>query len=447
VVLQVTIQANPETQGFNFAWTGPNGFSSTDENPVVTVAGTYNLIVTDPSSNCSSSFSTTVAQLTAPTISINLPDFTLDCNTASILLDPSAVCSLPNVTCKLNGQVITGPILIGQPGTYLVEVFDNLSGCLMGSDMFQVIGDTAPPSLTITGDTDLPCAGGLTILTASSNDSNASFLWSNFGSGAVQTVPAGTYTVVATSANGCTTIATVQVTAPPVLVLEGVGTIDCDGSFNPTFEASGGTAPYTFTYTPQPPYPPGTTYSVSVTDANGCSTNVTGTVNIPTPPEFGISGTNESVLGANDGTATANFENGIPPFTYLWSNGETTQTVTNLAPGVYSCTITEANGCSVVGTVTIQPGVNATTDLPGLRRIALSPNPSSGRFELALALENPLSVQVELLDLTGRILYHTNTDNVLEKTWQFDLSTAPAGIYCCKIVAYGKVAVLKVVKN
>jgi hypothetical protein len=55
-------------------------------------------------------------------------------------------------------------------------------------------------------------------------------------------------------------------------------------------------------------------------------------------------------------------------------------------------------------------------------------------------------VKVELLDVAGRILSETNTEYVLEKTWQLDLSASPAGVYFCKITADGKVAVVKLAK-
>ncbi|MFC2110850.1 HYR domain-containing protein, partial [Bacteroidota bacterium] len=62
-----------------------------------------------------------------------------------------------------------------------------------------------------------------------------------------------------------------------------------------------------------------------------------------------------SCPGANDGQATANpSTNGVPPFTYLWSNNATTQTITGLAPGNYSCTISAANCCTASNTVEVK---------------------------------------------------------------------------------------------
>jgi gliding motility-associated-like protein len=63
--------------------------------------------------------------------------------------------------------------------------------------------------------------------------------------------------------------------------------------------------------------------------------------------------TNPLCFGGCDGTATANPVSGIPIYSYLWSNSQTTQTITNLCPGVYSVLITDGAGCSVVSTVTL----------------------------------------------------------------------------------------------
>lgn len=449
VVDEVTINANPEAQGLTFAWSGPNGFASNDENPLVTKPGVYTVLVTNPISSCSSSFSTTVVELTAPSISINFPVVELNCTTTSLLIDLSPICGLPGLSCHFNGQPVTGPVTLDPFGANLVEVFDNASGCLAGSGSIQVSVDNTPPDLNVTGDLDLPCADDVTNLTASSTAQNTVFEWIGVGTGAAQTIPAGIYTVIASSPNGCTASQLVEVTAPPALVITNIiGTFDCGGLFEPTVTVTGGVGPYNITYFPNPPFPPNTMFEIGVTDANGCQTGTTG--NTGTAPSI-ITGTtthtNETVLGDNDGSATIQVTGGVAPYSYSWSNGQTSQTINNLSPGQYGWTVTDQNGCQTSGTVTIQPGVNATNDLPGLRRLAVSPNPSSGGFELALALENPLAVQVELLDVTGRILSKTNTESVLEKTWQFDISASPSGIYFCKIVADGKVAVLKVVKD
>lgn len=445
---EVTITANPDMAGYAFSWTGPNGFSSNEENPVVTATGTYELMLTDPNTGCADIFTTNVLDNFPPLISFNLPDLELNCTTTSLSVDLTPICSLPNLTCVFNGQVVTGQVVISELGDNLLEVFDNPTGCLVSSEEFTVTSNLEVPTLTVTGNTDLLCANDLTILTASSTTQNVSFEWVGLSNGANLIVPAGVYTVIASTPNGCTTSQTVMVTAPPTLTITDIiGTLDCDGFFDPGVTVTGGVAPYTISFFPQPPFPPNTMYEIGVTDANGCQAGTTGNTGAAPAPITGTTThTDETVLGENDGSATAQATGGVAPYSYLWGNGQTSQTINNLAPGTYTCTITDGNGCTATVSVTILEGVNATTDLPGLRRLALSPNPTNGRFELSIELENALPVQVEILDVTGRLLTSTALENVQVKTWQFDLSASPAGVYFCKIMAEGKVAVLKVVR-
>ena len=66
-------------------------------------------------------------------------------------------------------------------------------------------------------------------------------------------------------------------------------------------------------------------------------------------PSNGISSTPTSCFNGNDGSATINMLGGTSPYTYFWSDGQTTQTANNLSAGSYSCTVTDTNGCVYSG--------------------------------------------------------------------------------------------------
>ena len=96
-----------------------------------------------------------------------------------------------------------------------------------------------------------------------------------------------------------------------------------------------------------------TTYTVTVTNANGCFDIDEIEVQVNSETFANASATDETCNGCNDGTATANPSGGTPPYYYNWSNGAETQTITNLSPGNYTVTVGDANECEATQTVTV----------------------------------------------------------------------------------------------
>ncbi len=96
-----------------------------------------------------------------------------------------------------------------------------------------------------------------------------------------------------------------------------------------------------------------TTYTVTVTSNNGCTDTGEITVTINPTPIPNLTATDETASNANDGTITANPVSGVPPYEFLWNTGETTAILTNLAPGDYTVTVTDSNGCTGEQTITI----------------------------------------------------------------------------------------------
>ena len=133
---------------------------------------------------------------------------------------------------------------------------------------------------------------------------------------------------------------------------------DCNGSIAVT--PVGGTAPFSINW-------PGIvsnsltqnnlcagTYTFTLADAAGCSYLGTATlIDPPLLPNPPVTGVNPVCFGYCDGEATVNPVAGIAPYTFLWSNNQTTQTATNLCQGNYSVVVTDANGCEATGTVTL----------------------------------------------------------------------------------------------
>ena len=93
-----------------------------------------------------------------------------------------------------------------------------------------------------------------------------------------------------------------------------------------------------------------------MTDANGCSAVNSATVADGAAIAVSIAATNTICSGTNTGSLSAMVNVGQAPFTYSWSNGGTTASIANLTAGNYDLTVTDANGCSVVNSATVNDG-------------------------------------------------------------------------------------------
>ena len=138
------------------------------------------------------------------------------------------------------------------------------------------------------------------------------------------------------------------------------------GDGTATANPSGGTPPYSYLWSPGGETTQTITglgagdYTVTVTDANGCTAMATTTVNsIPCNLSANASSTPVSCNGGNDGTATVGVSGGIGPFTYSWSpGGQTTQSISGLTAGVYTVTVFDTTTlCTETSTTTVnEPG-------------------------------------------------------------------------------------------
>ena len=145
-----------------------------------------------------------------------------------------------------------------------------------------------------------------------------------------------------------------------VIVTGENSTSNCEPNGSATAEASGGIAPYTYEWsngetTQTINNLDAGTYQVTVTDDLGNQGFGSVTITNVGPVNPNASSTDETGVDANDGTAFSSAFGGSPPYDYDWSNGESTQTITGLAPGSYTVTVTDSEGCSASQTVVVNP--------------------------------------------------------------------------------------------
>lgn len=174
---------------------------------------------------------------------------------------------------------------------------------------------------------------------------------------------AGTYNIKVLNGNNCEAVTTVTLGEPTALVLtlDSIRHVSCNNAANGAVftTIAGGTVPYNIAWTNSiGPIPFSTpdivdvvtnTYTITVTDAFGCTQTQTATVNQPDPLVVNISTDSVSCFGYCDGTITANVNGGTLPYSYNWlgTSASTSNTAVGLCLGDYDLKVTDANGCVV----------------------------------------------------------------------------------------------------
>ena len=248
-------------------------------------------------------------------------------------------------------------------GTYTVTVTD--AACIPHVQTATVSVTTSSLTSSVTA-TPAIClaANGSATVTPNGGTAPYTYAWSpTGGNNAVATgLTAGTYTVSVTDATGCSGTATVVVTVSGGPTLTAAQTnVLCNGgaSGTATVTPTGGTAPYTYAWSPSGGASSAATglsagtYTATITDANGCKNTQTVTITQPTPIVSSATAT-PSGCAVSNGTAAATASGATSPYTYNWSpSGGNNAAATGLAPGNYTVTVSDANGCTSTATATV----------------------------------------------------------------------------------------------
>jgi len=283
-------------------------------------------------------------------------------------------------------------------GTYSVTV-ENATGC---SDIASVT-ITQPAALLLDCSEAVPVSqpggsDGQGSIGINGGTANYTINYSGPSSGQINNVipgftlipglQAGTYSVTVTDANNCVQTCGFTINGANCnLTIDSitVNQVSCFGGSDGALSVhlSNGAGNLTFTWNnpalngqQNPTGLPAGNYSVTVVDGVGCTANAAASINQPTALIVQVTATNETTMGANDGTATAIVSGGTMPYNYLWSNGATTPGIGNLGPGVYTVTVTAtvagANVCPVTGSATVSAGGTGGGDCTALPAYALS---------------------------------------------------------------------------
>ncbi len=172
-------------------------------------------------------------------------------------------------------------------------------------------------------------------------------------------------------------------------------------------------------------------YSSTITSATG-KQGTYGPFNVtqPDPIQVGVQIT-QSTPGMSDGVAALTIDGGVAPYSVLWSNGQTSDEVTGLAPGNYCYTITDANACSFTDCVEVEE-ISSLDQMQGLISWKLSPNPTRNDIQLQLQFSQTQRLTITLMDLTGRAIKDVQLEgSSINQT--IDVAFLPAGHYVLRI--------------
>ncbi len=290
----------------------------------------------------------------------------------------TSVCN-PNGSATVNVTGGTGPYLYIWNTGATTSSITGLDEGLYSVTVSDAVGATMQKSVNLSGpDELLPNVTGTDETAFGANDGTAesqptgglipyTYLWNTGATTAgILNLAPGIYTVTITDFADCIVTGSVTVNefgCPTLSISDTIQHVSCYGDCNGSIsvEVNGGVAPYTYLWNNLSTIPIlsnvcAGNYDVTITDSNGCFVTSSYTITQPDTLIVGAGSTNESLQGANDGTAWVIPTGGTLPYSYLWSNGSTDSLLINLSPGSYNVTVSDAHNCTGSAQVNIEAG-------------------------------------------------------------------------------------------
>lgn len=345
-----------------------NGGAFSSANPITGLgAGTYDVVVRD---NGGCEFSINDIQLNQPVqlmaTATLLQDASCANNAGNLLA--SATGGTPGYTYQWDGNPALNAAAYNNapPGPHTVVVTDT-QGCT--AQAMVSVSNVPTVTLNLVGTTNELCgqANGTATVAPQGGTAPFNYTWSHnagLNSPVATSLTAGPYTVTVTDANNCSAIRslTVAETATVTLSFTEVKNTFCqEGNGRIIVSPSGGLAPLTYTWS----HAPGLNspiadnlnsgnYSVTVTDANNCSFDLSAGISLVLGPTASATAAATACQG-NTGSISVAVQGGMAPFSYTWSHnaGLNTNIATGLATGTYSCTVSDINGCTAIVSATV----------------------------------------------------------------------------------------------
>lgn len=373
------------TGGANYNWAGVAGFGASGATAVVPnaatwQAGDYTVTVT-AANGCATILTTSVAVNEAQTDLNIYPNNACPNDTVLLVAAGNGVSyqwQLPNgsIFTYNNDTLTLNTVGSAQVGAYAVTVTD-ANGCTASDNSVLNVANLSPAAtvgspICANQTLSFVASGGVSYSWAKQASNTIVANTPNFSLPNAAVTDGGVYVVTVTAANGCTATASTtavvneaQVSASVALPLCHLNDVQLSvsGALTYVWNGVGGFV----SNVPNPLIAAATAanngiYTVQATDANGCTTSASVQVLVPLPLTLSASSQAVSCWGYANGTASSIANGGTLPYSWAWSNGDTTNTIGQLTANTYALSVTDANGCTATAQTTVtQPDTLQTT--------------------------------------------------------------------------------------
>ncbi len=419
---------------FTYLWNN----NATDATISNLTEGTYIVTITD-ALGCTASVSTIVGVDCSAFISIVITQTDISCTgTCDGTATANVSGGTPPYSYQWTGGQVTQTAVSLCPDIYNVTVTD-IAG--LTEEAQVIINEPNPLEVSISGgNANCGTPSGFAIATAIGGTLPYSYTWDDGTmSNALNNLNGGTYVVYVTDIAGCEATATITIEETPALAFTGITTdASCFGENDGNIDViiTEGTPPFMFNWsngevTEDINNLSAGTYDLIVTDAGNCSGGTTFFVGEPIEIVIDMQVTN-ATTGDDNGSIIASTSGGSAPYTWQWSNGNTGVFNGNLAPGVYSVVVTDANGCLITAEAVVEETTNIV-ELDVVESWMIYPNPNSGSFNVDLKLHETKDIEIRVFNIFGQSIYYRNHKSN-ELNTVMDLRHVSPGTYFIQIV-------------
>ncbi len=431
----------------SYFWDFGDGMFSSEMNPVHEYEKDGNYIVCFTTSNlCGSN---TQCQNLTLTSNTNIPSISniainnVTCQGGSNgCIDLSVIYgTAPYSFYWSNGSQVEDPCEL-TAGTYSVTVTDAIGVSIIANNITVKAENYINIANTIINNPDCNTTNGSIWLNMSSNTNQLNYKWSqdsSLNSNEANNLAEGNYQVVITDVNGCSTSSSIDLIEKGEKLSTQSNSVYCFGNMTAFIDLtiSGGSLPYNILWntgdsTEDLKDKAAGTYSCIVTDATGCIKKTQVEIDQPTEILAVFQITNsENTL--NNGSIIANSSGGVAPYSFSWSSGDSTQSINQLAPGVYILTITDKNGCQKVYTNTVEELTETSQIETSPLVFNIYPNPTTDVLNIFIKNSGNTKSVLSITDLLGNVVYILKSENK-EINKSLDLTTLPSGYYMVKLI-------------